>query len=184
MTTWILDGIWGWHTRWEKLRQKLEQTIGPCHIWHYNNSGHSSLETEGAAFLKALEEDPGPRNVIGYSMGGLVAREAIRQNPALAIRKAVFLHSPHNGSLAAHGLSLAACREMRPGSPFLKRLDAAPWPIPTLVTWCPWDGVVIPGSSACWSRASVVIKSQVPAHAWPIISPAIHSSIVRFLKAA
>lgn len=184
MTTYILDGIWGSHSRWEILRRRIEKTGGACRIWRYENSGRTSLEVEGGRFREELAGTDGPLNVIGYSMGGLVIREGLRRAPDLPVRRAVFLHCPHNGSLAAHALSLPACREMRPGSEFLRRLDEARWGIPTLATWCALDAIVVPGHSARWARASVTLQSHVPAHAWPVLSPGIHTAVVRFLHDA
>lgn len=184
MTTYILDGIWGSHSRWEILRRRIEKTVGPCRIWRYENSGRTSLEAEGGRFREELTVTGGPFNLIGYSMGGLVIREALRGAPALPVRRAVFLHCPHNGSLAAHGLSLAACREMRPGSNFLRRLDKVAWNIPTLATWCALDVMVVPGRSARWVHATVTLQSYVPVHTWPVLSPGIHSAVARFLRAS
>jgi triacylglycerol lipase len=182
MTTYILDGIWGWHSRWELLRRRIEKSIGPCRIWRYDNSGRTSLEAAGAGLREELHGTNGPINLIGYSMGGLVVRESLREEHSLPVRRAVFLHCPHGGSLAALAFALPACREMRPGSDFLARLDQASWKIPTLATWCPWDAVVVPGRSARWKHASATLLSPVPAHVWPVISPGIHSTVVRFLE--
>jgi triacylglycerol lipase len=182
MTTYILDGIWGWHSRWELLRRRIEKSIGPCRIWRYDNSGRTSLEAAGAGLREELHGTTGPINLIGYSMGGLVVRESLREEHSLPVRRAVFLHCPHGGSLAAHAFALPACREMRPGSDFLARLDQGLWKIPTLATWCPWDAVVVPGRSARWKHASATLLSPVPAHVWPVISPGIHSAVVRFLE--
>jgi len=181
-STYILDGIWGGHTRWERLRFRIEKNVGPCRIWRYDNSGRTSLEAVGRELREELHGTSGPLNVVGYSMGGLVVREALRVAHVLPVRSAVFLHCPHGGSLAAHAFTLPACREMRPGSDFLARLDGAPWKIPTLATWCALDGVVVPGFSACWKHATATLQSPVPAHAWPVISPGIHKAVIRFLQ--
>lgn len=181
MTTYILDGIWGWHSRWKPLRRRIADCVGPCHIWRYDNSGRTSLVDAAADFRAELESVAGPINLIGYSMGGLVVREALRGAEGLPIRRAVFLHTPHNGSQAARLFPLTACREMRPGSAFLERLNNEPWKIPAMATWCAGDGVVIPGWSARWNRATVSLSSLVPAHAWPVISPGIHNAVVEFL---
>ena len=114
-------------------------------------------------------------------MGGIVVREALRQAPGLKVRRVVLMNSPHYGSASAMFLPLSACREMRPGSVFLKRLNAAAWTYPTLATWCPLDLVVVPGSSGRWKKASVVLRSDVPMHIWPIVSGTIHRSIASFL---
>ena len=182
MTTYILDGIWGGHSRWERLRVSIEKSIGPCRIWRYDNSGLTSIEAAGAGLREELLGTTGPLNLVGYSMGGLVIRESLREAHRLPVRRAVFLHCPHRGSLAAHAFALPACREMRPGSGFLERLDEAVWNIPTLATWCALDAVVVPGQSAQWKKASTTLQSPVPAHAWPVISPSIHKAVIRFLQ--
>ena len=123
-----------------------------------------------------------PFNVVGYSMGSLVIREAMRKSPGLPLRRAAFLHSPHSGSLISWLLPLPACLEMHPDSAFLRRLNAAPWQVPTLVTWCPWDLMVLPGNSARWSKATVTLCCYMPAHAWPVVSPGIHKAVAAFLR--
>jgi len=133
-----------------------------------------------AADLRALD---GPFNAVGFSMGGLIIREAMRQDPDLPLQRVAFLNSPHRGSLAAYFLPLAACRDMRPGSPFLRRLNAAPWDHPTLVSWCPGDLMVLPGWSARWSRATQIVRTDIPAHDWPVISGTLHRKVILFLKA-
>ena len=144
--TLILDGIWGSHSRWERLRSRIAADVGPCTIWRYDNSGRTSIESLGSALASELHRMNVPVNLVGYSMGGLVIREAFRQMPGLKVRRVALLNSPHNGSAAAALLPLAACRDMRPGSAFLKRLNAAPWTHPTLATWCPFDLMVVPAS--------------------------------------
>ncbi len=178
----MLDGIWGVPVRWEALRARIGREVGPCRIWHYNSSGMVSLETLGRQLADELKKSNGPVNLIGFSMGGLIIREALRVEPELNARRVIFLHSPHGGSLNGHLLPLPACREMRPGSAFLLRLDAAEWERPTLVTWCPWDLMVFPGHSARWNRATRSIRSDVPAHDWPVWSPGIHAEVIEFLQ--
>jgi triacylglycerol lipase len=179
--TFILDGIWGSHSRWERLRSRVESEVGPCRIWRYDNSGRSSIESLGKALATKLKQLDAPVNLVGYSMGGLVVREALRQMPGLKVRRVALLNSPNYGSAAACLLPLSACREMRPGSAFLKKLNAAPWTYPTLATWCPYDLMVFPGSSGRWRKASLVLRSDVPMHVWPVMSVEIHRSITAFL---
>ena len=68
-------------------------------------------------------------DVVGVSMGGLVARAAaagIGLPHSLRIRRLFTLGTPHQGAkLAALIAPDAAARDMRPGSAFLARLDAA-----------------------------------------------------------
>ncbi len=179
--TLILDGIWGSHARWERLRSRIATEVGPCKIWRYDNSGRASIESLAAALSSELKRINTPVNLVGYSMGGLVVREALRQTPGLKVRRVALLNSPNYGSAAACLLPLSACREMRPGSAFLKQLNAAPWTYPTLATWCPYDLMVIPGSSGRWKKASLVLRSDIPMHLWPVVSAEIHRSVTAFL---
>jgi triacylglycerol lipase len=182
--TLILDGIWGSHSRWERLRSRIAAEVGPCRIWRYDNSGRTSIESLGTALASELQRMNAPVNLVGYSMGGLVIREAFRQSPALKVRRVALLNSPHNGSAAAFFIPLSACREMRPGSAFLKRLNASPWTHPTLATWCPYDLMVVPGSSARWKEAGTLLRLDIPMHIWPVVSVKIHRLIAAFLASS
>jgi len=176
MATILLDGWQGSHHRLEHLRRVLDGVI-----WPYENSGRTSivrLATELASHLRCLDR---PFHAVGYSMGGLVIREALRQQPDLPLRRAVFLHTPHQGTLAAHLLPGAALREMRPDSDFLRCLNAAPWTVPTLNVWCPGDLVVIPGWNARWPQAAQEFPTRLPAHVWPLFDPALPLRIAKFL---
>lgn len=181
--TLILDGFWGWNSRWENFRNEIDHQVGPCQIWHYDNSGRTSIEQLGARLAEELRKPNAPRNLVGYSLGGIVIREALRQAPEINLDKVALLHSPNYGTLVAYLLPLPALIEMRPGSAFMKRLDAAPWHTPALATWCPGDLIVVPGSSGRWKKAQQIIRSDVPAHAWPMLSPGIHRAVIRFLLA-
>lgn len=70
-------------------------------------------------------------DVIGISMGGLVARAAASTPPdgvrrRLRVVRLFTLATPHRGArLARHLAPDAAARDMRPGSVFLARLDSA-----------------------------------------------------------
>lgn len=176
----ILDGIFGSHLRWEHLRSRLEKQVGPSLIWQYRNSGRVGLDTLGAMLGEYLLAQNEPVNLVGYSMGGLVVREALRSHPELLVRRVALVCSPNSGSLAAWLLPFKAAQQMRPGSAFLKRLDSVDWQPPTLAIWCPGDLMVLPAHSAKWAKAQEVYSYGVPAHAWPIYSPSIHRKITDF----
>lgn len=178
MKTYILDGIWGSHGRWERLRRAL----GPgAVIWKYDNSGRTSLSKAGELLAAELSGAGGPFHLVGFSMGGLVVREALRLGGDLPVGRVALLHSPHAGSLVARFLPLPACREMRPGSRFLQNLAAAPWPHESLCTWCPYDLMVLPGGSGNFAKAGISLRCRVPAHVWPVFSKSLHAALREFL---
>lgn len=69
-------------------------------------------------------------DVVGVSMGGLVARVAAQLplengQKRLRIARLFTLATPHNGALLAERIRIdRAARDMRPGSPFLERLNS------------------------------------------------------------
>ena len=90
-------------------------------------------------------------DVLAHSMGGLAARWHILTQPDHSIRRAVFLGTPHRGTLSAY-LAFGKSRpEMLPSSKFLDSLNTLQptplgvesWTIRTLI-----DTRIIPGSSA------------------------------------
>jgi pimeloyl-ACP methyl ester carboxylesterase len=179
----LLDGWKGNHGRLEPMAKRL-RGAGDAGIWRYDTSGHRDLESLGADCADHLESLDAPFQVVAYSMGGLVVREALRQRPHLRLERAVFMHSPHQGTCLAHFVGLPAVRQMRPGSAFLRRLNAQSWEIPALNIWCPGDLIVVPGWHARWAAASAELRCDVPAHIWPIHSRAWHQQIQTFLHAA
>jgi triacylglycerol esterase/lipase EstA (alpha/beta hydrolase family) len=183
VTTFILDGIFGRPRRFGRLRDVIERSVGPAVIHHYDSTGRTPFETLAGQLADAIRAAGTPVNLVGYSMGGIVIRSAHMLDPTLPIRRVAFLNSPHTGSLVAYLLPFPACRQMRPGSEWMKRLTACDWTIPTLAVWCPGDLVILPNRSACWAKATETICGRVPAHIWPIYSRAIHRRIAAFLAA-
>jgi triacylglycerol esterase/lipase EstA (alpha/beta hydrolase family) len=181
--TLILDGIWGRPGRWEGLRQQIEKAIGPASIHRYDATGLVDLEVLGEQLLKAIDAAGDQVNVVAHSMGGLVVRAAHLARPSLRFRRAVLMNSPLSGTWMAHALPLTAVKQMRPGSDFLKRLEAveALWTSPTMVTWCEGDLMILPNRSMRWSKATCELRYAMPAHNWPRWSRAIQKDIVQFL---
>lgn len=107
----------------------------------------------GAQLDAGLE--PGERfHLIGFSMGGLIAR-LHAQHPRRS-RRLVSLSTvatPHRGSLLAYVRGGPGMLELRPGSPLLLELargEAALAGVPVLALWTPFDLMVLPALSARW----------------------------------
>ena len=81
------------------------------------------------ATLRRLGWDAGPVDIVGISMGGLVARTlaaGLEGHEPHTIHHLFTLATPHRGARLATVLRPdAAARDMRPGSPFLHALDEA-----------------------------------------------------------
>lgn len=131
----------------------------------------SSLIAEGASSV----------DLVGYSMGGLVARSAAAANP-LAVRRVATIASPHDGtSVAGLGATFGdattcptSCQQMAPGSQFLGSLPVADDSTRWLSAWAAGDEVVRPAESSELPGATNVEVSGACG-----AGPLDHGSIVR-----
>jgi hypothetical protein len=178
----ILDGIWGRPRRWEPLRRALESRVGPAEIFLYDSSGMKRFEFLAEKLIERIRAIGQPVNLIGFSMGGLVIRTACLLAPDLPVRRAVFLNTPHRGSILAYLAPLAGIRQLCPNSDLLRKLRQQPWTVPTFVVWNPLDTAVVPGRNTRWriACASEALCS-VPLHVWPIFSTTLRERIVQFI---
>jgi Putative serine esterase (DUF676) len=132
-------------------------------------------------------------DVVGASLGGLVARYAAAPSPdpahprRLQIARLFSISSPHSGALLAQSLGFTDYhREMRPGSPFLKTLaeeDAAAtyqlYPYVHLNDHIVGDQYAAPpGRTAYWLSNG----SLLPPHAAAMIDERILADIARRLR--
>lgn len=93
-----------------------------------------------------------PVDVLGFSMGGVIARTWIQLlGGDRRTRRFISVASPHRGTLTALPWPrrvLAGIADMKPGSPLLRRLDADLGPLRRIECrsyYCPADLTVVPG---------------------------------------
>ncbi len=179
MKTVLLDGLWGAAWRLERMRKTLKKRgIEGVEIFSYDSGGRVPIERLADQFADWL--GGGECRIVAHSMGGLVTRVAKERHPGLDIAKAVFLCVPHHGTKVAHLLPFAGIRQMREGSGLITKLAEQRWEIPTLVVWCPFDALVVPGASAKWEKAEREICCRFPLHNWPVLSSWYHHQIADF----
>lgn len=114
----------------ENLRQEIENQIPPEHSF----------------------------SVIGFSMGGLVARHYLQQlDGAKRCERLFTISSPHQGTLMAWLHPSKGAQQMRPDSGFLKELAATEsrlGEIPVISYRTPLDLMILPSRSSEWQRAT------------------------------
>ena len=138
-----------------------------------DGDGRMSLEAL-SLHLDDYVQDHFPPNesfdLVGFSMGGLVCRYYVQiLGGNSRIDRLVTISTPNNGTLLAFLNGRVACREMRPGSPFLQKLNrdcSALRDVNVISFWTPWDLVILPAKS---SRMPVGRNMEIPAFAHPLM---------------
>jgi triacylglycerol lipase len=95
--------------------------------------------------------------MVGFSMGGLIARYYLQELGGAARCDRLFtLSTPHHGTWSSLGYPGEGARQMRPGSAFLKRLAASEdrlGGLPVVSYRSTFDPVILPPDSPVWNRA-------------------------------
>lgn len=152
----LVHGIWDTFRTLRKMESALRREgFAPVVVTLTPNGGQLPLDELGRQVDRQIKErvPAGARfSIVGFSMGGLVARSYLRQF-ADPERIAVFISiaAPHRGSwLAWLGLG-PGVRDMRPGSPFLSALaaDAGRFARTRWITLrTPFDLMILPSASS------------------------------------
>jgi triacylglycerol lipase len=109
-------------------------------------------------------------DLVGFSMGGLVCRHYVQfLEGRRQVDRLITISCPNHGTLLAFLNSRVGCKEMRPGSAFLQKLnhDCSPLRDLNLTSlWTPLDLIILPAKS---SRMPVGINQKVRVLAHPLM---------------
>ena len=116
------------------------------------DAGLDHLAGQLAAWIEANFDAGESIDVVGFSMGGLVARYYIQRLGGIErVRRFITVSSPHKGTWTAFLRHNRGARQMRPGSDFLQDLnrDAATLSrIEFTTIWTPFDLMIVPADSS------------------------------------
>ena len=149
----LVHGIDDNHTRLSPLRDFLTRK-GLRHVSAMDIvPSDASIGFEGMAEqVKAAAEQlaasagSGSINIVAYSMGTLAARYFLQRLGGKEwVRRSISIAGPHHGTLMAYLRQNEGCRQMRPGSDFLRDLNHEP---------LPWGGVKV---HSFWSPLALMI---------------------------
>jgi len=95
-------------------------------------------------------------DIVAHSMGGLATRLYLRETPGAAVRRVVFIATPHRGTYMAYLAFGEGRGEMQPDSDFLRALNEGP-PVPpgiqAMTIRSKLDAVILPPESALLQNA-------------------------------
>ncbi|MEM8488531.1 MAG: alpha/beta fold hydrolase [Bacteroidota bacterium] len=152
------------------------------------NSGADGLEMlahQLYAFIEQNIPSDATLHVVGYSMGGLVARYYVQRLGGRArIDCLVTLSTPHNGTYMAYFLPNKGTAQMRPGSAFLEDLNGDVMTLGTIrfvSLWTPWDLTIVPAKSSVLPVGHQVSLPKIMAHPLMLSSQRCHEEVHRWL---
>jgi triacylglycerol lipase len=162
----LIHGIWDtFHTLRKMERALVDAGFAPLVVTLTPNNGRVTLDALGeqvnAQISRAIPADE-TFSIVGFSMGGLVARAYLRQqaNPK-RVPVFVSIASPHRGTWMAWLNNFPGVRDMRPGSAFLAAIDSdvARYSTTRWITIrTPLDLMILPSTSSGlpWAENHVV----------------------------
>jgi triacylglycerol lipase len=137
------------------------------------NNGDSRLEILAGQVADLVDRTFAPHqqiDLVGFSMGGLVARYYIQRLGGIdRVQRFITLSSPHRGTLAAYFSTRPGCVQMRPDSQFVRDLDRDVHVLNQLnftSIWTPFDLIILPPSS---SQLGIGTELMFPVAAHPLM---------------
>ncbi|MFD1218310.1 esterase/lipase family protein [Microbulbifer celer] len=153
----LVPGIFDRGKSMHRIKDNLEKAGFRAHYINLKpNSGWHGLEPLAQQvhdLVETVTEHGETCAVVGFSMGGIVARYYLQRLGGTArVHKLVTISSPHFGSFWARFLPYRGGRQLCIGSDFLNDLNreiALLEPTAPVSIWTPYDITVVPHSSSC-----------------------------------
>jgi triacylglycerol lipase len=168
----LLHGLGDTNRVFKYLKPYLEARgrVGHC-LDLVPNNGSAGLDELAAQVKSYTDHTFGAGeafDLVGFSMGGLVARYYVQRLGGMErVRRLVTISSPHGGTFTAYLLWNRGVRQMRPGSEFLRDLDADRETLARVgftSIWTPRDLMIVPAKSSSVPGVPE-LRIPVPFHA-------------------
>lgn len=185
----LVHGYWNDHRIFDPMVRVLAREGYTCYAPDLTPNdcrlGVRHLTRQLAAGIDARFGPTAPVVLVGFSLGGIVARDYVENVADRRRVRGVFLiASAGRGTLWANLSPHPGQRELAIGSPFLRALNAddTPWrTIPLHAYWTPLDLMVVPAVSSRWEAARTT-RVLCPVHPWMARNRVVIADIVRRMQ--
>ncbi|MDX2128318.1 MAG: hypothetical protein SFU91_04710 [Chloroherpetonaceae bacterium] len=157
--------------------------------------GFTRIETAAETFKKTISsltlEAKNEIVLVGFSMGGIIARYYLQEMNGLADLKEkakfesfITISSPHHGSLLGYGSPGRGGFSLRPSSPLLRQLKESESKLSglrILSLYTPHDLMILPASSSIWKLATN-IEVEEKTHAAMLKSERVFDEIEKWIE--
>jgi triacylglycerol esterase/lipase EstA (alpha/beta hydrolase family) len=119
--------------------------------------------------------------LVAHSMGGLVCRAYLARYGGTHIAQLITIGCPHHGTILARLLPGHNMKQMHPGNPWLKELNAKQKASALSTYFSLHDNIVVPQDSACLAGAREVVFNGL-GHLSMAFSPAVQRTVLDDIK--
>lgn len=151
----LIHGIWDSSKTMKYLFSYLENLGYSVHMYQYiPNDGSVSFDYLVEGFKNYVDDIKIKNNlnklsIIGFSMGGIIARYYIQKyNKDGIIQKYISISSPHRGTYTSYFNKGDGVKELRPESIFIKKINTEKPNCKSLSIYTPFDLIIIPSNSS------------------------------------
>jgi triacylglycerol lipase len=178
----LVHGFMDTGSVFKKIQQRLESRGFNCIVPNLQPRDARNGIDELSATLQREIESKIPHHqsfsLIGFSMGGLVARHYLQERDgAKQCERLITISSPHHGTLTAWLYPGMGARQMRPGSEFFSNLAATESRLGNIQLFSyrtPLDLMILPSRSSTWQRATnldfAVLLHPLMLHSKPVLA--------------
>ncbi len=157
----MVHGIFEDGVAFNPLRRRLERHGVECFVPQMKPAdARTGLEVLAKGLKDEIDAEFGaedPIAIVAFSMGGLVSRYYLQElGGAERCEQFITISSPHHGTKMAYTYFGEGARQMRPGSQFLRDLEATEnilGEMPIISYRTPMDLIIRPTGSPIWERA-------------------------------
>ena len=187
----LVHGIWNTGRMFEPMMAALRREGYACFAPDLQpNDGHLGIRDLTRKLSARIDARFGPKAplvLVGFSMGGLVARDYVENVAADRgrVRGVFLIASAARGTLWANLSPRVGQRQMAIGSPFLRGLNGRDkvWrDVPLHSYWTPLDLMVVPAVNARWPEGEST-RVWCPVHPWMVRNREVIADLSARLRA-